>query len=397
MSAPDPGGVLHMVRHEEPSIYLDHHASTPLDPRVFEAMRPWWTDDAANPASTSHQPGLRAATAIEEARSGIADALGAEPAEVVFTSGATEANNLAIKGVVGDRVEQAHLIVNAGEHRAVLDPARRLARRGARVDVVPIMKTGGVAVQAVAETLVAETTLVSVMLANNEVGVINPVAEIAEAAHAVGALVHCDASQAVGKIPVDVGRLEVDLLSLTAHKLYGPPGIGALVVRRRHRPIRLTPLIDGGGHEQGRRSGTLPTPLIVGFAAAVRLAVEELPEEAKRLQSLRDRLWGKLTEWRPDLQRNGSEERGLPGNLNITIPDVNGEALLVALRESPLAVSSGSACTSANPEPSHVLRAMGLSEQAARASLRFGIGRFNTSEDIDRAVTIVRSCVEALV
>ncbi|CAK8992078.1 Cysteine desulfurase IscS [Durusdinium trenchii] len=328
---------------------------------VFDAMRPWWTDRAANPASTSHQCGLSAAAAIDEARGEIANALNADPSEVIFTSGATEANNLALKGCIGDRPEGTHLIVNAIE-----------------------------------ESLVPETSLVSVMLANNEVGSINPVAQIAEAAHSAGALVHCDASQAVGKIPVDVRELGVDLLSFTAHKLYGPPGIGALVVRRRHRPVRLTPLFDGGGHEQGRRSGTLPTPLVIGFAAAVRLAVAERERETHRIRGLRDRLWASLCGWRSDLRRNGEPEQGLPGNLNVTIPAVDGEALLVRLRESQLAISSGAACTSANPEPSHVLRAMGLREPEARASVRFGIGRFNTTAEIDRAVQILRGCVDAL-
>jgi cysteine desulfurase len=288
------------------------------------------------------------------------------------------------------------LVVNAAEHRAVLDPARRLRRNGCDVVILPVDAQGRVDPDAVRDALQQETRLVSVMLANNEVGTLNAVAEIAAVCHEYGALLHCDAAQAVGKVPIDLAALGVDLLSFTAHKLYGPQGIGALYIRPADPPLRLTPLIDGGGHERGLRSGTLPVSLIVGFARALEIALHELADESRRLSSLRDRLLQGLQDHVPDIVVHGHATERLPGNLNIGFAGVDGDALLAGVAAAGLAVSSGSACTSANPEPSHVLRAMGIPERLARASLRFGIGRFNTAADIDDAVRISANVAQLL-
>ncbi len=374
-------------------LYFDHHATTPLAAEVLEAMLPWWTEQSGNSAS-QHRCGRAAAAAVAAARADLAAALQCLPEEIIWTSGATEANNLAIKGVMHATGPGSHLLVNAGEHRAVLDPARRLMRSRTPVTILPINREGAVDPDAVAAAIRPETRLVSVMLANNEVGTINDVAAIGAICRQQGILLHCDAAQACGHIPIDLTRWPVDLLSITAHKLYGPQGIGALVVRRSGERLPLEPLLDGGGHEQGLRSGTLPVALIVGFAAAIRLTHANMPQESRRVSALRDLLWEQLQRRVGGITRNGSSTRRLPHNLNVTIPDLDGDALLVRLAETELAVSSGAACSSANPEPSHVLRAMGLSDVQARASLRFGLGRGTTREEVERAAEIVATAVQ---
>jgi cysteine desulfurase len=380
----------------ERPIYLDHHATTPVDPRVLDAMLPFFTEKYGNAASISHVFGWEAEKAVDAARAQIAHAIGAEPREIVFTSGATESNNLALKGCLPALKSKGNHIVSAlSEHRAVLDPLKRLSREGCEVTLVPCDATGLVSPESIASALTSRTILVSVMAANNEVGTINPLAEIANHCHERGILLHTDATQAVGKIPFDVAALNVDLASFNAHKLYGPKGIGALYVRRSgtSRP-RLTPILDGGGHERGLRSGTLPVPLIVGFGLAVQIAVHSLPEEAPRLRCLRDRLHEGLQAIFPSIRLNGHPMQRLPGNLNLSFPGLHGEALMMAMRD--IAVSSGAACSSAEPEPSHVLRAMGLDDDLARASLRFGIGRFTTEAEIDEAIAYTREAIASL-
>lgn len=394
-------------------IYLDNHATTRVDPRVAEAMWPYFTSIYGNPGSINHSFGQDAKEAVERARLEIALAIGAQPRELIFTSGATESNNLALRGLA-DRFHRRgnHIISVATEHKAVLDPLKRLVRRGFEVTLLPVEphdspRAGWLDPQRVADAIREDTLLVSVMLANNEIGVIQPLAEIAQICDRHDVPLHCDATQAVGKIPVDVTALGVDLMSFSAHKLYGPKGIGALYIARGGRAPRLEPLIDGGGQERGLRSGTLNVPGIVGFAAAVKLCREELPREMPRLAALRQRLWEGLQREIPDVILNGPSWEAalsgvspsalpirLPGNLNCAFPLVHGEALMVRIKT--IAVSSGSACTSANPEPSHVLRALGLDDDLTRASLRFGIGRFNTEEEIDYAVQAVAHHVREL-
>jgi cysteine desulfurase len=375
-------------------VYLDCHATTPVDSRVVAAMLPCFDVNFGNAASINHRYGWEAAEAVATSRQQIAAFLNAPPEAVLFTSGGTESNNLAIKGVMRAAPRGSHLIVSAAEHRAVLDPARRLARQGCELTIVPVDHTGRVDPQAIAAALRPQTVLVSVMLANNEVGTINPVREIAEVCRARGVLVHCDAVQGLGRIPVDLQQLSADLVSISAHKVYGPKGIGALYVRGDGNPIRLEPLFDGGGHERRMRSGTLSVPLIVGFAAACGLASQELVPEAARLAALRDRLREGLSQRLEGVTVNGHSAERLPGNLNVSFDDIDGDALMTSLTE--IAVSSGSACTSADPEPSHVLRAMGVSERRSKASLRFGLGRFTTSEEIEFAIEYVAATVTRL-
>jgi cysteine desulfurase len=378
------------------AIYLDNHATTRVDPRVLQAMLPWFSERYGNAASISHGFGHEAADAVHAARETIVAALHCPPESLIFTSGATESNNLAIKGVLAARGTDAHLVVNAAEHRAVLDPAKRLRRAGHPVTIVPVDAHGRVDPQRVEDALQPSTRLVSVMLSNNEVGTVNPVAEFGALCRERGVAFHCDASQAVGRIPVDLAQLPIDLLSFTAHKLYGPKGVGALYVRRGSPRIPLTPQIDGGGHEGGLRSGTLPVPLIVGFAEAMRLAAEQLEPESRRVGALRARLQHALCSQLDGLTIHGHPTERLPGNLNVGFDGVDGEALMVGVAQRGLAVSSGSACTSADPEPSHVLRAMGVPEGLARASLRFGLGRFNTADEVDQAAQIVVEAVRQL-
>jgi cysteine desulfurase len=376
-------------------IYMDNHATTRTDPRVVEAMLPYFSEHYGNAASRSHAFGWEAEAAVDRARGRVAALIGAEPREVIFTSGATESNNLAIKGAAHlYRPQGDHLVTVQTEHRAVLDPFRRLEHEGFRVTFLPVDRFGRVSLDQVAEALTARTILVSVMLANNEVGTLQPVAEIGRRCKERGVLLHTDATQAVGKVPVDVGALQADLLSLSAHKLYGPKGVGALYVRRRSPHVRLEPILDGGGHERGLRSGTLPVPNVVGLGQACELARQELAAEAERCRELRERLHRGIVAALPDVSLNGHPEARLPNNLNLSFAHVRGEALLMALKN--VAVSSGSACTSASVEPSYVLRAMGVPDELAHSSIRFGLGRFNTAEEVDYVIEEVTRVVRHL-
>ena len=374
-------------------VYLDHQATTPLDPRVLEAMLPWLTGDFGNAASRQHAFGWAAESGVAAAREEIAAALGAEPREIVFTSGATESNNLALLGAArAARGRGNHVVTSAVEHRAVLDPCRQLEAEGFEVTILAPDATGRTAVEAVAEALRDRTVLVSLMAANNEVGTLNPVAEIAALCSSRGVLFHADAAQAFGKMPFDV-RSGVALASLSAHKLYGPKGVGALYVRARPR-VPLSPIVFGGGHEGGLRSGTLNVPGIVGFGAAVRLASRERDVEAVRLAALRDRLDAAIRGAVDGVTLNGHRVERLPGNLSLSFGGVDGERLIASLRD--VAVSSGSACTTASAEPSHVLRALGLPDALAKATIRFGLGRFTTAAEVDFAAAEVVEVVRRL-
>ncbi|HEV8003127.1 MAG TPA: cysteine desulfurase family protein [Planctomycetaceae bacterium] len=375
-------------------IYLDHHATTPVDPRVFEAMRPFFLEKFGNAASVNHAFGWEAADAVEQAREEVARLLGTEPGSLIFTSGATEANNLALLGVARAAGAGRHIITTAAEHRSVLDPLRRLERTGTELTILPVDAHARVDPEQVAAAIKPNTLLVSVIFANNEVGSINRLHEIGAACRERRVLLHSDAVQAVGKIPLDLSESPIDLLSLSAHKLYGPKGVGALFVRRDRERIAIEPLVYGGGHERRLRSGTLPVPLIVGFGAACRIAGAQMIEESARLAQLRDRLLSGLRRELDGLHVNGPPTERLPGNLNLSFEAVDGEALMTGL--SGLAVSSGSACTAADPEPSHVLRAMGVSDLLTRASLRFGLGRNTTPDEVDQAVQIVARAVRKL-
>ena len=387
-------------------IYMDNHATTRVDPRVLEAMLPYFTETFGNAGSTSHSFGHDAKVAVDAARETIATAIGASAREIVFTSGATESNNLAIRGLADrPRRKGNHIVSVATEHKAVLDPLKRLARRGFDVTLLAVEpagnpRAGWLDPQRVANALRDNTLLVSVMLANNEIGVIQPIREIAAICRGREVPLHCDATQAVGKMPVDVENLGVDLMSFSAHKIYGPKGVGALYVRRQGGGVRLEALIDGGGQEGGLRSGTLNVPGIVGLARALELCVAEMAGESARLSALRQRLWEGLKREVPDTVLNGPDWSAartlirLPGNLNCAFPLVDGEALMMNMKD--VALSSGSACTSANPEPSHVLRALGLSDDLVRASLRFGLGRFNTQEEVDFTIEAVARTVRRL-
>ncbi|HET6201223.1 MAG TPA: aminotransferase class V-fold PLP-dependent enzyme [Planctomycetota bacterium] len=362
-------------------IYLDHHATTPVDPRVVEAMLPFFTKEFGNAASRTHPFGHKAAAAVEEARGKVASLVGAEVDEIVFASGATESDNLAIKGsLAAARGRNPHLVTNLAEHNAVLDPCRRLEREGCRVTFLAVDRFARVDPESVRAAIGPETLLVSVMAANNEVGTLQPTSEIARICRERGVLFHTDATQAAGKVPLDLRALGVDLASFSAHKIYGPKGVGALFVRKG---VRLKPLIDGGGHEKGLRSGTLNVPGIVGFGRAAEICRMEMAAEAARVRALRDRLERLLFEGLDFVTLNGHPEERLPGNLNVSFAFLEAEALMAAMEE--VAVSSGAACTSASREPSHVLGAMGVERELAEGSIRYGIGRFNTEEEIDHA------------
>jgi len=363
-------------------IYMDHHATTPVAAEVFEAMRPYFLEHFGNAASRNHAFGWAAEGAVETARAEVARLIGCKPIEVVFTSGATEADNLAVKGVAeAYRDKGRHLITSQIEHPAVLDVCKRLEKDGYQVTYLPVDRHGMVDPATVARAITSKTVLVSIMLASNEVGTIQPLAEIGRICKERGVLLHSDAVQGVGKIPVGVDALGVDLLSLTAHKLYGPKGVGALYVRMGQPRVRLVPQMDGGGHEKGRRSGTLNVPGIVGLGKACALAGRLMADEAVRLTALRERLRAALFLRLDRIHLNGHPTERLPGNLNLSFDFVEGEALLMSLKE--VAVSSGSACTSASVQASHVLRAMGLGDELAHASVRFGLGRGNTEEEVD--------------
>jgi cysteine desulfurase len=375
-------------------IYLDYQATTPTDPRVVDAMLPYFYEKFGNPHSRNHSFGWEAEDAVEMAREQVARVIGGTAKEVIFTSGATESNNLALKGVMkfyGKK--KPHLITTVTEHKCVLDSARHLEQEGYKVTYLPVQKNGLVDLELLKETITDETALVSIMAVNNEIGVIQPIKEIGEICRERGVFFHCDAAQAVGKIPLDVNEMKIDLMSISGHKLYGPKGIGALFVRRRPR-VRLVAQITGGGQERGMRSGTLPTPLIVGFGKACDIAFNEMAEENARIMELRDYALKKFRDRLADIYLNGDEEHRVAGNLNISFAYVEGESLQMGIKN--IAVSSGSACTSASLEPSYVLRALGVDEELAHTSLRIGIGRFTTREELDEAVDAICTEVERL-
>lgn len=376
-------------------IYLDNHATTRTDPRVFEAMKPYFTEEFGNAASRNHSFGWEAEEAVEKGRKQIADLIGATAKEIVFTSGATESNNLALKGVAEMYAERGnHIITQVTEHKAVLDCCKRLEKEGCRVTYLPVRQDGLIDLNQLREAITDKTILISIMYASNEIGVVQPIVDIGKIAKEKGILFHTDAVQAVGKIPVNVIADHIDLLSLSAHKIYGPKGVGALYVRRRNPRVQLTAQMDGGGHERGMRSGTLNVPGIVGLGMACDIAKKDMQEETKRLRYLRDRLKDKLLTQLDEVYINGSMEHRLPHNLNVSFAYVEGESLLMGIND--VAVSSGSACTSATLEPSYVLKALGAGDDLAHSSIRFGIGRFNTEEEIDYVANKVISVVEKL-
>jgi len=378
-------------------IYLDNHATTRTDPRVLEAMLPYFTEHFGNAASRNHEFGWTAEQGVEKARKQIASLIGANAKEIIFTSGATESDNLAIKGVAEMYAEKGnHIITAATEHKAVLDTCKKLEKHGYRVTYLPVQGDGLIDLQMLTESITDKTILVSIMYANNEIGVVQPVAEIGRICRERGVLFHSDAVQAIGKIPVDVNTDNIDIASITAHKLYGPKGVGALYVRRRSPRVQLTAQMDGGGHERGMRSGTLNVPGIVGLGEACAIAQRDLAQEMERTRALRDRLRARLEAGLDEVYVNGSMEHRLPGNLNISFAYVEGESLLMGIND--VAVSSGSACTSATLEPSYVLKALGLGDDIAHSSIRFGIGRFNTQDEIDyvadKLIDVVRKLRE---
>lgn len=377
-------------------IYLDNHATTPCDPRVVEAMLPYFTEVFGNAASRTHSFGMAAKAAVERARVQVAALIGASPREIVWTSGATESDNLAVLGGARFFASRGrHLVISSIEHKAVLDAALALEQEGWEVTRVRPEPTGVVAASAVEAALRDDTVLVSVMAVNNEIGTVQPLHELGALCRSRGIALHTDASQAPGRIPLDVVAMQVDLLSLSAHKMYGPKGVGALFVRRGRPRVRVEPLLHGGGHERGMRSGTLPVPLIVGMGRAAELSVGVLGDGTlERIRGLRERLWEGLQARLDGVHLNGSHVHRVPGNLNVSFEGVEGEALLMGIRQ--VAVSSGSACSSATLEPSYVLRALGVDEDLAHASIRFGIGRFNTVEEIDHVVELVTSKVTQL-
>ena len=377
-------------------IFLDNHSTTPMDPRVLEAMLPYFVEKFGNAASRNHAFGWAAEEAVEAARKQIARLIKADPKEIVFTSGATESDNLALKGVLEMYKEKGnHIITSATEHRAVLDTAKSLEAKGlATVTYLPVDKQGTINPEDVRKALTEKTVLISVMLANNEIGTINPIQDIGKIAKERGVLFHCDATQGVGKIPVDVQAMGIDLMSFSAHKIYGPKGVGALYVRKKNPRVRIAAQIDGGGHERGMRSGTLPVPLIVGFGKACELCEQEMSAESARLATMRDRLQAGIMAALEESYLNGHPTNRLPGNLNISFAYVEGESLLMGMKE--IALSSGSACTSATLEPSYVLRALGVGTELAHSSIRFGLGRFNTDEEIDYTIKKVIEIVTKL-
>jgi len=378
-------------------IYLDNHATTPMDPRVLDAMLPYFTKYFGNAASRNHEFGWVAEQAVDKARKQIADLIGATAREIIFTSGATESDNLAIKGVAEMYAEKGnHIITAATEHKAVLDTCKKLEKNGYRVTYLPVKGDGLIDLDMLRDAITDKTILVTIMYANNEIGVLQPIAAIGKICREKGVLFHTDGVQAIGKVPVDVNRDNIDLLSITGHKLYGPKGVGALYVRRKNPRVQLTAQMDGGGHERGMRSGTLNVPGIVGLGEACAICQREMAEESKRLQYLRDKLRNRLETELDEVYLNGSWEHRLPNSLNLSFAYVEGESLLMGIND--VAVSSGSACTSATLEPSYVLKALGLGDDIAHSSIRFGIGRFNTEEEIDyvadKLVNVVRKLRE---
>jgi cysteine desulfurase len=375
---------------------MDNHATTAVDPRVLEAMLPYFTEKYGNAASRSHAFGWESEAAVDAARAQVAKLIhAASPREIVFTSGATESDNLAIKGVAEAYKEKGnHIITCVTEHKAVLDSCKALQKHGCQTTYLPVDREGMIDLRELRDAITDKTILISLMAANNEIGIIHPVQEIGRIARERGILFHSDATQAVGKLPIHVGEMGIDLLSLTAHKMYGPKGAGALYVRASHPQVKLTPGIDGGGHERGMRSGTLNVPGIVGLGMACAIAQKEMAAEGEQLVALRERLKSGILAELDDVHINGHATQRLPGNLNMSFAYVEGESLLMALKE--VAVSTGSACTSASLEPSYVLRAMGISEELAHTSIRFGLGRFNTEEEVDFTVRRVVEEVKRL-
>jgi cysteine desulfurase len=376
--------VFTQIRRNDQPIYLDYQATTPMDPRVLEAMMPYFTYKFGNPHSRSHSYGWEAEEGVEKARAQVAKLIGADEKEVIFTSGATESNNLAIRGVAEFYKDRRnHIVTTVTEHKCVLDTCRHLEQQGFDVTYLPVQKNGLVDLEALRAAVTDKTVVVSIMAVNNEIGVIQPLAEIGKICREKKAFFHTDAAQAVGKIPLDVEAMSIDLMSISGHKIYGPKGIGALYVRRKPR-VRLVPLIVGGGQERGFRSGTLPTPLCVGLGEAAEIAMKEMDAESKRLAKLQARMLKGLNAKLTDIHVNGDLEHRIPGNLNIGFAYVEGESLMMGIKG--LSVSSGSACTSASLEPSYVLRALGVEEDMAHTSLRIGLGRFTTEQEVDTAV-----------
>jgi cysteine desulfurase len=372
------------IRRNDQPIYLDYQATTPMDPRVLEAMLPYFTYKFGNPHSRSHSYGWEAEEGVEKARGQVAKLIGADEKEVIFTSGATESNNLAIRGVAEFYKDRKnHIVTTVTEHKCVLDTCRHLEQSGFEVTYLPVQKNGLIDLEVLRNAITDKTVVVSVMAVNNEIGVIQPLEEIGKICREKKTFFHTDAAQAAGKIPLDVEKMNIDLMSISGHKIYGPKGIGALYVRRRPR-VRLVPLIVGGGQERGFRSGTLPTPLCVGLGEAAEICMKEMDGEAKRLKKLQERLLKGLNDKLTDIVVNGDLERRIPGNLNISFAYVEGESLMMGIKG--LSVSSGSACTSASLEPSYVLRALGVEEDMAHTSLRIGVGRFTTEQEVDTAV-----------
>ena len=376
-------------------IYMDNHATTPVDPRVFEAMRPYLTGIFGNSASRNHSFGWEAEEAVEKARKQVASLIGATAKEIVFTSGATESDNLALKGVAEMYAEKGnHIITAATEHKAILDTCKRLEKHGTRVTYLPVQQNGLVDLDQLRAAITDKTILISIMHANNEIGVLQPIREIGKIAKERGVLLHTDGTQAAGKIPVSVMEDNIDLMSISAHKMYGPKGVGALYVRRRNPRVQLTAQMDGGGHERGMRSGTLNVPGIVGLGEACALAQAEMPAESKRMAFLRDKLKERLMNSLDEVYINGTLDHRLPNNLNISFAYVEGESLLMGINE--IEVSSGSACTSATLEPSYVLKALGAGDDLAHSSIRFGLGRFNTEAEVDYVAGKVIEVVKKL-
>jgi cysteine desulfurase len=376
-------------------IYMDNHATTRVDPRVLEAMRPSFDQVYGNAASRNHRFGWDAEEAVEKGRKQVANLINASAKEIIFTSGATESDNLAIKGVAWMYGEKGnHIITAPTEHKAVLDTCKRLEKEGLEVTYLPVQKDGLINLDDLKAALTDRTILVSVMAANNEVGVLQPIAEIGKLCHERGILFHTDAVQALGKIPLDVQAMDIDLMSISAHKMYGPKGIGALYVRRKNPRVQLTPIIDGGGHERGMRSGTLNVPGIVGLGKACEICKQEMAAESARQRALRDRLRDGILSQLEEVYINGSMEHRLPNNLNLSFAYVEGESLLMGIND--IAVSSGSACTSATLEPSYVLKALGVGDELAHTSIRFGLGRFNTEEEVDYVIGRVVETVKRL-
>ena len=376
-------------------VYLDYQATTPLDPRVFEVMTPYFMEKFGNPHSRSHAYGWEAEAAVEEARKQVATLIGATEKEMIFTSGATESNNLALKGVMHFYgKEKPHLVTVVTEHKCVLDTARHLEQEGFKVTYLPVEPNGIIDLKKLEAAVTDKTAIVSVMAVNNEIGVIQPLKEIGEICRAKGAFFHTDAAQAYGKIPLNVDEMKIDLMSISGHKIYGPKGIGALYVRRKNPRVRIEAMIDGGGQERGMRSGTLPTPLIVGLGEAAKIASKEMTSENERLWKLANKFKSELRKSIKDIFINGDEEKRIPGNINFSFAYIEGESMIMAIKD--LAVSSGSACTSASLEPSYVLKALGLDEEMAHTSIRFGFGRFTTEEEVDFAIETVKKHVSKL-